>query len=73
VSRFNDKLYARVGCKGEIAFVRFNDTIKFGPGIEFEVIWSCGGDRLPTGSTGFLCENDIDELIVEGMLYAIVT
>lgn len=63
------KLYARVGDKGSIAFVRFDaaDYSRHG----FTIVWSCGGDHLSTGETGFVHEIDINAMVDEGTLFEI--
>lgn len=70
---FNRKLFARVGDKGALAFVRFTDVkvAHDDRNVCFEIVWSCGGDRLPTGKTGVVYEADIAEMIEEGSLYEV--
>ncbi len=69
---FDGKLYARVGSKGALAFIRFNDTTQFRDiRYGFTIVWSCGGDRLPTGETGVSTKEDILEMIEDGTLYEI--
>lgn len=64
------KLYARVGDDGSLAFVRFDkagDDRRYG----FTIVWSCGGDRLPTGETGVVHEIDVDAMVDEGTLFEV--
>lgn len=68
---FDGKLFARVGSKGQLAFVRFNDGIVLGLRYGFTIVWSCGGDRLPTGETGAVNKDDILDMIKEGLLYEV--
>ena len=68
---YNGRLYIRVGSKGAVAFVRFNDGIQPGLRYEFTVVWSCGDDRLPTGETGVATADEILEMVEEDSLLEI--
>lgn len=55
--------------KGTIAFVSTVDYLD--KRFDFTIVWSCGGDRLPTGEAGNIHVTDIDEMIEEGLLYEV--
>ncbi len=69
------KLFARVGSKGTLAFIRFTDLtstkLSTGERYNFEIVWSDGGDRLPTGETGVVGVSDIVDMISDETLFEV--
>ncbi len=66
-----DKLYARVGSKGELAFVRFHNHNGRPEMLEFKIVWSDNRDRLPRGETGYVHKIDVASMIEDGTLHEV--